>query len=414
MSGIHWGNKQRACITCLVILAACENPGPESDPIHTRTGSAGRAAAATSDDAKFETRTNLTATADLPERSEATTDIAVRRAPPLGGAAMRCATDAAPQSGCAGAVAGLYGIALDLDVVWSDEVNTTTAAYAPGRGKISTLLIGELNGLCPGDTTGVLTVRVCDVRLPPIYVEANRGIIQLVIPHTTWERPDIPTYRSSVRMSRPDPTQLSIDPITALLGIELGSSDAPWPAYSDTPFITCASGSTGSDCFPDHDGDGEPGISLATALNGPPPSAANPRGKGWNYTPVPTDPSLPLLGVGATTLYAGLRARFGGEVPLGSDCNGGTSAAEAGDVSLRVFDCAMDDGSRCTPNGVTVVDQSMPVFHLLPVGEVPPRAWQDKTLDRGVSEGPRSTVLRLGNSGDELGCADVREAFAAR
>jgi hypothetical protein len=100
---------------------------------------------------------------------------------------------------------------------------------------------------------------------------------------------------------------------------------------------------------------------------------------------------LPYLGTGATTLFAGLRTQLGGAYPVGPDCSGDTGDAEAHDVALRAFDCRMVDGTRCTPNAATVADQNMPVF-------------------RG--QGAQNTVVRLGDLGESLGCADVRAVFA--
>jgi hypothetical protein len=248
-------------------------------------------------------------------------------------------------------------------------------------------------------------------------VSSNGGVIQLVIAHATWEQPSIPEYTALARSTNSDPTQFEIDPVTAMLGLELPSMDAPWPSYTDTPFLSCGGDCKGADCFPDQDEDGERGITLDLVLNDPPPPAASWRRGDWSYTPFPTGASLPYLGIGATRLFTGLRARFGGAYPVGADCNGDTGAAESGDVALRVLDCTMFDGARCTPYEATVADRNMPVFHALRAGEVPPNAWKDpqadRELDRSASTGARNTVVRLGDVGAALGCADVREIFAS-
>jgi hypothetical protein len=384
MFDFHRGNKPQAFIACLALFAACENPGLDRDPSEPAAGAAGRAAVKPFGAAQHPT--NVAAIGRTPESSKAIMDLPSSRSVPT-----PCAEVSSLRAGCAGRMAGVYGVAMDLDVVWSDEVNPSAPAYDPGRGKISTLLLGEVSGLCPGEAEGEVVLRVCDVRLPPIYIGSNGGIVQLVIPPTTWQRRGMPEYTAHVRASGPESSEFSIDRITAMLGIELASNDAPWPGYIDTPFVTCGGGNAGSSCFPDQDEDGEPGISLEVRLGGPPPSAASIRRGGWSYTPVPTDLSLLYLGTGATTLFAGLRTQLGGAYPAGSDCNGATGEAEAGDVALRVFDCRMVDGTRCTPNAATVADQNMPQF-------------------RG--QGAQNTVIRLGDLGEDLGCADVRAVFA--
>jgi hypothetical protein len=384
MFDFHWGNKPQAYIACLALFAACQNPGLDRDPSEPAAGAAGSAAVKAFGAAGGPT--NVAAIGRTAESSKAIMDSSSPRSAPT-----PCAEASSAQAGCAGRMAGVYGVAMDLDVVWSDEVNLSAPAYDPGRGKISTLLLGEVSGLCPGEAEGELILRVCDVRLPPIYIGSNGGIVQLVIPQTTWQRRGMPEYTARVRASGSESSEFSIDRITAMLGIELASMDAPWPAYTDTPFVTCSGGNEGSGCFPDQDEDGEPGISLEVRLDGPPPSAAVIRRGGWSYTPVPTDVSFSYLGTGATTLFAGLRTQFGGAYPVGPDCNGDAGEAEAGDVALRVFDCKMVDGTRCTPNAATVADQNMPVF-------------------RG--RGAQNTLIRLGDLGEDLGCADVRAVFA--
>jgi hypothetical protein len=85
---------------------------------------------------------------------------------------------------------------------------------------------------------------------------------------------------------------------------------------------------------------------------------------------------------------------------------------------LRVLDCALRDGTKCSAAGATFVDQNAPTFHVLLRGETPPERWKhrradaDAKLDRSASLGPRNTTLRLGNLDTELSCADVRDAFA--
>jgi hypothetical protein len=416
MIDLKWRNKGRTWAACLLILAACENPGVDRDPMES-AGAAGRAAASTGD---TDRGVNFTVTAGASDSANEIADAAVRRTP--SSVEPPCATRAATEPGaCEGRLAGVYAIEMDLDVFWSDEINATTPAYDPGRGKISTLLIGELNGLCPGAAEGELVVRVCDLQLPPLYVDSIGGVVQFVIPRAVWEQSDIPEFTARARSTGPEHSGFELlTPVTAMLGIELASSDAAWPSYTDTPFVTCHDGKKGRDCFPDQDADGNPGISLRTALQGQPPSAANPHSGGWHYTPAPTDASLPYFGTGATTLFAGLHTKLGGAYPVGPNCEGETGPADAADVALRVYDCEMLDGEPCTPSAATVVDQNMPTFHGLDEGEAPPRAWKnlrrdaDARLDRSASAGPRNTVMRLGDHGAALSCEDVREVFGVR
>jgi hypothetical protein len=416
MLDFNWGNWRRTWVVCLA-LAACENPGIDRDPIENAAGAANGTASASASASDTDAAVNFAATAVVRSSSNEIADAAIRRT--RNEVAMPCATS--QSAACEGRMAGVYGVEMNLDVYWSDEINSISPAYDAGRGTIKTLLIGELRGLCPGDAEGELVVRVCDLRLPPIYLDSTGGVVQFVLPQAIWDKPGIPEFTARARPVDREHTGFEIvSPVSALLGMQLETSDAVWPSYTDTPFVACLDRKRGADCFPDQDGDGKPGLSLHVELQGMPPSAAAPHAGGWHYTPAPTDAGLPYLGAGATKLFAGLRTTLGGAYPLGPDCNGETGRADAADVSLRVLDCVMVDGAACTPSGATIVDQNMPTFHALHAGDAPPRAWKnlrpaaDAALDRSASVGPQNTVMRLGDSGAQLNCADVREVFAAR
>jgi hypothetical protein len=229
----------------------------------------------------------------------------------------------------------------------------------------------------------------------------------------------MPSFASDARTSGFAPADsVSVDSIDALLGIALADDAATWPSYAETPRVACANG-TGADCFPDQDGDGKPGITARVKLSGDSPEPRYPRRGGWRYVPAPTDPSPEFFGNGATQLYLGLRTTLSTSHPIGSDCQGGVGTADASDLQLRVLDCAMRDGTKCSVAGATFVDQNAPSFHVLQRGETPPARWKhrradaDAKLDRSASLGPRNTTIRLGDLDATVGCADVREVFAS-
>jgi hypothetical protein len=372
MFGRKWGNQWRALAACSLALAvACENPGPEWNTIEGG-GAAGGAAR-------------------VHAPRELVGDPVRWSAHP---ASESCGAEAASsEETCEGRMSGVYGIEVGVDVQWSDENNPNEPAFDPGRGTLRALLIAELAGLCPGDTEGELVTRVCDLQLPPLYSKATGEIVQLAVPRAAWEQSSMPELTARVRsMSREEPGFEIVSPMIAMLGIELASSDAAWPSHDDTASVSCGEDRSGADCFPDQDDDEFPGITLRTVLSGPTPSEAPSRKGGWHYAPLPSELSFPLAGYGASTLFAGLRTKIGGTYGVGSDCNGGDGAAEAGDLELRVFDCAMVDGTACTVGDAAIVDRHMPVFH---------------------ASGGTSRVIRLTDSGEGVSCADVREALAA-
>ena len=310
----------------------------------------------------------------------------------------------APSGVCAEAISGNYAIAYELDVWWQDEVNPLAPSFDPGRGQLRVISRATLGELCDGARANA-AVHVCGVQFPEIANDHAGSVLQLDVPDAAWDRPSMPTVSTGVRLS--ETHELTFDPIESSLGIELSELAAPWPSFEDTPFFGCSSGRSGADCFPDADGDDQPGITLVLRTHGAPTQSPE-RCGGWRYARMPTSPSF--TDPGARALYAGLRLQLRGSQPLGADCNGGTGSLEAADVALRVLDCAMHDGSRCTVAGATYVDQNLPVFHVLAQGETP-AVDAGAGLDRTPSTGPRQTAVRLADRTEHVSCSDVRAVF---
>jgi hypothetical protein len=319
---------------------------------------------------------------------------------------------------CVDMLSGRYGVKIELDVWWLDELNTTAPLFDPGRGVITLLAQTQLSEFCQNGTSGASVTRSCALDLPALYSDENGGVVQLGFADTAWDHPSMPSFASDARTSGFAPADnVSVDSINALLGITLADDAATWPSYAETPRVACANGA-GADCFPDQDGDGKPGITARVKLSGDSPEPRYPRRGGWRYVPAPTDPSPEFFGNGATQLYLGLRTTLSTSHPIGSDCQGGVGTADASDLQLRVLDCAMRDGTKCSAAAANFVDQNAPSFHVLQRGETPPARWRhrradaDAKLDRSASLGPRNTTIRLGDLDATVGCADVREAFA--
>jgi hypothetical protein len=367
-----WGNQWLKIVVCSLVLIACENPGPVQEEAVERAGAAGSAAvkAATRADNPWEENG---ATSDDLQNELA--DASVRRSGAR--AAPPCGHAGSADGACEGRLAGVYGIEVKVDVAWSDEINPTAPVFDSARGQVVALLIAELSGLCSGEAEGDLVTRMCDLRLPALHANATGKDVQLMVPHATWDRASIPEFTARVRSSNgAEPGFEIASPMIAMLGIELESLDAAWPSHRETALVACGGGRSGAGCFPDQDEDGQPGITLLAAASG---------------TPVPTDVSLPFAGIGAATLFAGLRTKLGGSYPAGPDCNGATGDATAGDLELRVLDCTMQDGAPCTPGAATIADRNMPVFH---------------------ARHATNRVIRLSDSRGALSCEDVRWVFA--
>lgn len=329
---------------------------------------------------------------------------------------LACSGPLAARSGeCADALGGHYAIAYVLDVYWQDEANPLAPSFDPGRGALTLLAHARVGDFCDGERAQA-ALRACGLHFPALTNDASRAVYQLGISDATWDRPSMPTILTSAQVSGfGHSDRMFFEPIASSLGIQLSDDGGDWPDYQDTPFFSCPNG-RGSECFPDQDADGRPGITLRVQSMG---SAPAPSGSGcdsFRYAPLPTSSSYAPLG--ARELLGGLRLQLRGAQPIGDDCNGGTGTMDAAEIALRVLDCVEDDGRPCNAAAATYVDQNLPHFHVLSAGEAPPSTWRDArpqadaALDRSPSAGPQQTALRLGDASDQLGCSDVRAAFA--
>lgn len=326
---------------------------------------------------------------------------------------------ALPAGACSGMTNGVYAFKVVSDVWFRDEVNDPPL-FDPGRGNLTIFLRGEIKGVCDDGTMGVAEMHPCGTILPPIYADLAGGVVQIIFPDDLWEKPMIPTFTTMGSTSGFDPgALLTVAKTTSLVGISLTDIEATWPKNTETTTFKCAEG-MGMACFPDLDGDMKPGISVQFQTTGTPPDPGYERGNGqpWVYINDPYDTSLNTA-VGAKEVYIGLRTRIGGSGAIGSDCKSGNGAADVDDFESRVFDCTGADGMPCTPDQAAFVDQNTPAFHVLKAGATPPldvwKFYLNPTADskRNVtpSKGATSSVVRLGDAGANVSCADVRAAM---
>jgi len=320
----------------------------------------------------------------------------------------------APKTGeCKTKAPGIYAMKTEVDVWYMDELNDPPL-FDPGRSKITIYFRGTLSDVCEDGSGGKALMHPCGTRLPPLYADANSGVIQIEFPDDLWEKKDIPDYPttgSATGFGVGD--TLKIAKTVGLVGIDLMTPDAPWPTYDKTTMFACTKG-TGMACFPDMDGDGKPGVTVNIKTTGTPPNAPYMSLAPWAYIPAPTSIGAALVNGGATKVYIGLRTRLGGSGKIGADCASGVGSAEAENFESRAINCVTTNGADCTLDEAEFVDKNNPLFHVLQVGQTPPANWKharaeaDATLDRSPSKGPQSSVVRLGDLGGTKTCADVR------
>lgn len=327
------------------------------------------------------------------------------------GSGFKACGKPAKEGMCKATAPGVYAMKVDVDVWYMDEV--TGALFDPGRGKISIYFRNTLTDVCEDGSGGTALAHPCGSVIPGLYSSAaGSKVFQIVFPDDLWDKMGVPDYMTTGSTSGFEPgSLLTIGKTVGLLGINLSAPDATWPTYEQTPTFACAGGKMGPDCFVDADGDGRPGFAVKIQTTGTPADPGY--GSGWAFAPAPTDALAAFSGMGTTAVDIGLRTRVGGSGMIGSDCKSGMGDADADDFESRVNDCVKTDGTKCTNQEVSFVDQNTPAFHVLKAGATPPAMWMMSYQGKNTaaSVGPKATVVRLGDVGQTFTCDKVRAAI---
>jgi hypothetical protein len=322
---------------------------------------------------------------------------------------------AAKDGACKATAAGIYAMKTEVDVWWRDENNTPTL-YDPGRGKIVIYFKGDISDICQDGSGGKGLIQACGDTVPPIMVDATCGVIQIVFPDMMWDQPTIPKFMTTGSTSGfMVGDTLTVAKAAGLVGIDLTDVNAPWPTFDQTTTFKCTGGMTDKACFPDHDNDGHPGITVKLQQDGTPMNLPYTCLSAWKYVTAPistfgaTDPNG-----GAVDTYIGLRTRIGGSGKIGADCKSGTGPAMADGFESRLYGCKLKNGMDCKNADANFVDKNLPNYHVLAAGAVPPAEWKhpradaDAKLDRTPSKGPQSSVVRVADLGATVTCAQIR------
>jgi len=319
---------------------------------------------------------------------------------------------------CKASGPGVYAMRVDIDVWWRDENNSPTI-YDPGRGTISVFFRTEVSNLCQDGSDGSAVVKACGDIIPPLLADANCGVIQIVFPDEMWDAPNMPLFKTTGTTTGFNVNDtLTVVKVAGLVGIDLPSSDAPWPTFMQSTTFACPGG-TGEKCYPDHDGDGHPGITVKLKQDGAVPKqlyecAIAP----WEYMTAPLS-ALGALdkGAGADETYIGLRTKIGGSGKIAAGCMSGAGSSDADGFESRLYGCKLKSGGPCDDTGALFVDTNLPQFHVLQATQVPPAEWKhvrpevDSLLNRTPSQGPKSSVVRMGDLGANVTCDQVRKAM---
>jgi hypothetical protein len=340
---------------------------------------------------------------------------------------------------CEDSADGWFAIKTVIDVWWQG-----TAVRDPGRGDIEVYLLGKLEGVCQDGTGGVGTIKACGTRLPPFTSDVACDAFQIQFPDEMWDSPNMPRFTTTGSTTGFNPGDvLTIDSAVGLVGIDLmdGQESGTWPTSMETGSISCEAG-TGLPCFPDHDNDGQPGITVQlrtdaadyTSDLGDGTCTGN--GLPYKYRGSPTVTDIGAGGgagggVRAEKVRIGLRTKLGGAGAIGDDCVSGVGDSIAEFLDSRAVDCEIDPDTlpatdprvssgdtACTATEAQFVDDNVPQYIVLAKGEtpgetMPPLGWSlaGRDIDKSASIGPRSGLVRLGGlDAAEPDCAAVRNA----
>jgi hypothetical protein len=316
---------------------------------------------------------------------------------------------------------GVFGVRTEFDVAWGGRSGGLAALTDDGRNRIVIHLKVEIDELT-ADMEVKGTVQPCGVELPPFYSTTLCESYQPIFGAQIWESANLQKIALKGRYQCLNPgCFLTLDAQTSLIGIDLLNPEAPWPTPTQTPTIECALG-LGVECFPDHDADMLPGLTIEVRTGGfaPPQPGCN-----GDYTyegaPLSSSPAAIVDGVRRTDrILLGTRTKLGGAGIISEDCNSGVGSGVAEFVQSRGWGCLVEEGTAnwggapagpdepCTAPEAAFMDENLPIYHVLPTGGVP-----DPMLDvanREPSLGPQFSLVRVGAPGEQVSCAQVREA----
>jgi len=317
---------------------------------------------------------------------------------------------------------GVFGARARVDVSWGGRSGGLVGLTDDGRAQIEIYLRITVDSL-EANNEMVGQVTPCGVVLPPFYSTTLCESYDPIFPDAMWDSPTMPSFPLLGAYQCLNPgCALTLSAQTTLLGVELDNPEAPWPTAQETPTMTCASG-MGVDCFPDHDDDMLPGLSieLLTTGNAPPGGVGCNDMYKFNGAPLSANLAAIFGGTKRTDhVLLGVRTKLGGTGHIAGDCNSTVGAGIAEFVQSRAWGCLVQPGTSnfpdppagtgesCTPAEAAFMDENLPIYRVLAVGERPDPAL--KVSDTSASLGPLMSMVRLGAPGQDVACAAVRNA----
>lgn len=334
---------------------------------------------------------------------------------------------------CRSKLPGIYGFKMDMDVYWTPLPDLLLASTTdPGRGPVRVYLqasIGSVND----DGSFEAEIHPCGIELPNLLSTLLCDYYRPEISESIWD--SVASDTVAGRFTSFDPGGSIEIPLTSYLyGIELDDPDAIWPTAAQTATFPCPSG-IGSDCFPDYDGDGKDGLTVAFGKIGE--RGGDTCGAGyWEYSTAPLSLDVAALVGGAARadqMYLGIRFRAAMGGQIGDDCESGSGLSEVGAFDIRMLGCRVQEGTTdafgnvagpdqpCDASQAGFLDGHLPVYIPLNEGETPPVTLNSMELfsldllnllniDTTASAGTSSSFVRLADAGATVTCDQVRDA----
>lgn len=231
---------------------------------------------------------------------------------------------------------GRFALRIAFDVTWvGTEFLSIVPVIESGQGALSFIVLMDLASSATGFDA---TFRTCSSSVPEFAAAISRERYQAHIEDAVWDRDTMPLFSGRFETSCLEPgCGVGGEPLNALVGAALPGLDAPWPSQP------------GQGEWPDHDGDGAPGI--ATRMLGP---------SDGPYA----FPPLDLLSVRRLReLALGLRVVVGFDGELdGCDVMRGTTSQ--GSIETRAVGCTASSAPfACTPDELEFLNNNLPVWN---------------------------------------------------
>jgi hypothetical protein len=316
---------------------------------------------------------------------------------------------------------GVFGVKAVVDVSWGGRSGGLVGLTDDGRAPIEIFLRVEATAIkANNELEG--TIRPCGVVLPPFYSTTLCESYNPIFPPEMWDSATMPSFPllGSYQCLNPG-CSVTLAAQTTLLGIALQNPEAPWPTPQQTPELLCPEGK-GVACFPDHDSNMLPGLSIELVTSGVAPPGVGCMGMyRYNGAPLSADIGAIFGGVRRSDhILLGVRTKLGGTGRLANDCNSAVGAGIAEFVQSRAYGCVVQPGTAdfggqpalenepCTAAQAAFMDENLPIYRVLAAGEAPDDVLN--VVDESASLGPLFSMVRLGRAGDAVTCQAVRDA----